>query len=641
MTIDQLKSAAAVVRDATDDGENTALRVGQLFIDTIDTLSAIAANTLKGYKAITATSQLPDEPTPDERQLAYILGSTIYVYTGTGGDTLDGLYQSVNIKGPQGDKGDTGVTLGQVALVNDLTTGGDSDALAAEQGKTLKGLVDNLDADLEAVSEVLWESCEMTERKTLRINAAAKLSGAQFTEWVRATSVVPGEQIKINFEATGWSKGGAGYKAIGFFSGENEPASGDTVTLYTDSTLGHEVTLDDFAAQDLEIQLTVPSGGKWLVVSSASIYNVRDYNVTVKRAVLSAVDSVARAGVEALNDDIDDLATDLADLATDLADLATDLADLATHGTQSLLVIGDSLSAQASGGPVVWPTRLAAATHIDEVYNVAVGGAGISQTREADLIGQILRKAPAALKSVALDGDEVTAVNQDGDEVTATVKKIDHVIIEMGRNNINLNQPFNSEGNLAAIKAVDWTTLRPEVMYMELPSGQSGNPYVNNFASLHAAIRYCVMLLRNRIITIPVDSNEPEGDLCGIDCRDATIVWQTPHQMVSVHDTYIEDDDGASRGGWGTGCTMTYSLQFVERVVCEACNDLSVPVVKARLCAGISTQDEREHYTIETVDGVQKKKFVGHFLYDGTHLNDSGQKLYAKMHARALSGLVQ
>ena len=41
MTIDELRSAAAIVRDATEEGENTATRIGQLFLDTIETLGDV------------------------------------------------------------------------------------------------------------------------------------------------------------------------------------------------------------------------------------------------------------------------------------------------------------------------------------------------------------------------------------------------------------------------------------------------------------------------------------------------------------------------------------------------------------------------------------------------------------------------
>ena len=43
MTIDELRRAAAVVRDATEDGENTAMRVGTLFLDTIDAIAELDA----------------------------------------------------------------------------------------------------------------------------------------------------------------------------------------------------------------------------------------------------------------------------------------------------------------------------------------------------------------------------------------------------------------------------------------------------------------------------------------------------------------------------------------------------------------------------------------------------------------------
>lgn len=45
-------------------------------------------------------------------------------------------------EGPQGPKGDSGVDLGEVVLVNDLTTGGEESALSAEQGKELKNEFD-------------------------------------------------------------------------------------------------------------------------------------------------------------------------------------------------------------------------------------------------------------------------------------------------------------------------------------------------------------------------------------------------------------------------------------------------------------------------------------------------------------------
>lgn len=147
-TIEEIKAEAAVVRDATEEGENTALRVGTVMIDMIDTLSeSVSINAIKGYVVIDSTSELPEEPTPEQQQKGYLLDTTLYVYVGKGGDTLDGKYQSAELKGADGapgapgPKGDSGVDLGEVVLVDDLTTGGRESALSAEQGKIVGGIL--------------------------------------------------------------------------------------------------------------------------------------------------------------------------------------------------------------------------------------------------------------------------------------------------------------------------------------------------------------------------------------------------------------------------------------------------------------------------------------------------------------------
>lgn len=143
-TIDELKSAAAVVRDATEEHENTALRIGQLLLDTIETLGDVQANAIKGFVAIASTDDLPKSPTAEQQQKGWLLGTVLYVWVGTGGDTLDGKYQSAQLKGEDGktgEKGDSGVHLGDVVLVNDLTTGGEGNALSAEMGKVLGSML--------------------------------------------------------------------------------------------------------------------------------------------------------------------------------------------------------------------------------------------------------------------------------------------------------------------------------------------------------------------------------------------------------------------------------------------------------------------------------------------------------------------
>lgn len=142
-TIDELKAAAAVVRDATEEHENTALRIGQLLLDAFETLGDVRGNAIKGYVAIGSVDDLPESPTAEQQQKGWLLGTVLYVWVGTGGDTLGGKYQSAQLKGAdgapgeKGDKGESGVHLGDVALVNDLTTGGEESALTAEMGKVL------------------------------------------------------------------------------------------------------------------------------------------------------------------------------------------------------------------------------------------------------------------------------------------------------------------------------------------------------------------------------------------------------------------------------------------------------------------------------------------------------------------------
>lgn len=155
MTIDELRSAAAVVRDATEEGENTATRIGQLFLDTVNTLCNVSTNAIKGYVVISSTSDLPTSPTTDQQMKGYLLGTTLYVWVGNGGDTLDGKYQSAQLKGEDGktgEKGDSGVSLGEVVLVNDLTTGGEVNALSAEMGKVLNEKIENKGDDVYMVT---------------------------------------------------------------------------------------------------------------------------------------------------------------------------------------------------------------------------------------------------------------------------------------------------------------------------------------------------------------------------------------------------------------------------------------------------------------------------------------------------------
>lgn len=105
-TIDELKSAAAEVRDATEEKENTALRVGQLLVDMIDLLG------------MGITPFLVNNLTQ---------GGSTKALTAEQGKVLKALIDSKAFP-----------------IINDLITGGISSALSAEQGKVLKQIVDRL-----------------------------------------------------------------------------------------------------------------------------------------------------------------------------------------------------------------------------------------------------------------------------------------------------------------------------------------------------------------------------------------------------------------------------------------------------------------------------------------------------------------
>lgn len=62
---------------------------------------------LSGFTKLQSIDELPNEYTDD----SYLINNVIYYYVGEGGDTLDGLYQSWDIRGPKGDTGDSAYDL--------------------------------------------------------------------------------------------------------------------------------------------------------------------------------------------------------------------------------------------------------------------------------------------------------------------------------------------------------------------------------------------------------------------------------------------------------------------------------------------------------------------------------------------------
>ena len=144
-TIDQLTPVTTLANsDNLEVSNGKKVSFGKLK-ELVASSVVVTEESIKGWVPIESTDELPEDPTPEQQEKAYIIAdeSTLYVYVGENGDTLDGLYQSVDLQGPQGDPGTPGadghdgVDLGEVALINDLTTGGEGNALSAEMGKVL------------------------------------------------------------------------------------------------------------------------------------------------------------------------------------------------------------------------------------------------------------------------------------------------------------------------------------------------------------------------------------------------------------------------------------------------------------------------------------------------------------------------
>ena len=871
-------------------------------------------SSIKGYVVVSSTGELPPAPTVDERQTAYLLGSTLYVYVGAGGDTLDGKYQGVDLQGPQGNPG---VSLGEVELVDDLTTGGSDKALSARQGVVLKGLVDAVTDGVAAVTErsgaefdVAVADRDNSVNKSLYIRGDGRLTGPSSSLTMQRYKVPEGCGVRVRWNGDVPAGDNTYASAIAWFA--EDPFTKVDGSWQTGERVVHDgeyLLISAAVSGAVELVMTPPAGKSWLAVES---YIAGDY-ATVECFVDTAVDAVARESVESLAGDIEDLAGDVAvaresveSLAGDIEDLvgevavplervnlfdptqfeADESADLlargsgvlhgwhagldavaqlagnglalvkaskgkvyviynpfspksqygyagvgvrdsaggmvrnpkqsnllfqgenitvaeavylanmsdvikgivfplyksesgaprpsdfstvevyefdsapqalefahlhygesrelspgvnienrlraaggtllSVFGTKSVLVLGDSICADHT-----WSNMMAAALGMREVYNVARSGARFVHTHKADLAYQLLHDVGVRVWDMAMQfGDDVEGVvNQWGVTVDARVRRIDHVIISLGTNHCgDPTESYNSEGDLAQVREQPWSEsvdnggLVPREWYWNHPAGLSEKALDAwdqdnaRFASLHAGIRWAVMLLRHRVLTlemvevvlsgdgftnndvsnvysrlpesmdgrekdevrvllhrlayngganvtrlisktaydglataiaaangaaesgrvVPVVVSVSASRYYGADCREASIVWQTPHQQVGCVGGFIAED-GKLMGG------LTYNerIKRVERIVCEACADLAVPVIKARLCSGISESDELTHYVTETVDGVAKKRFVGHFLRDGIHLNEKGYRLFADMHIRAMCELVQ
>lgn len=74
-----------------------------VLLDMVEDLGAHAGGVINGFIIVDSIADLPD---PGQENMGYIVGTHLYIYVGTGGDTADGKYEDVGeFKGPQGEPG--------------------------------------------------------------------------------------------------------------------------------------------------------------------------------------------------------------------------------------------------------------------------------------------------------------------------------------------------------------------------------------------------------------------------------------------------------------------------------------------------------------------------------------------------------
>ena len=303
------------------------------------------------------------------------------------------------------------------------------------------------------------------------------------------------------------------------------------------------------------------------------------------------------------------------------------------YGQQSCVVFGDSLSADHT-----WSDNLAALLRLREMTNLAIGGANIhgaynrTQKRiedptyhllnpeNVDLIYQILSSPTKMYDLCAKLGESRSVTNQQGNEVTAKVYTLDNVVILLGSNNTG-SVTNNPMGDWESVKAADWTTL--------LPAGWDWSVLDNNtdnFSSLYAAMRYCLMLIKSRVITAEVN-----GVTYGVDMTNARVMWVTPPQRVNV-DVVTDSQTGTdvycleSPEVLVSNMTRIERIKRIERIIMDVCEDLSIPVLCGRTQVNVSASEEATHVEPITINGEQRLKFLGKNLRDGVHMTAEGGK---------------
>ena len=265
---DILLYEADLIRRAVEESFNTAERVGKLFVDVIEEFSKSEYAAVKGFQIISSVDELPENPTREQLMIGYLLGTKMYVYVGDYGDTLEGKYLGIELKGDKGDKGDkgeSGVSLGEVALVDDLTTGGSESALTAEMGKQLKGLINDVDEMLEPYSVEDMEVLPLISRtggQLVNTNTSRAQNGGGGAYANDLYAVTPGDVLQLEFAAGNTAAISGSFDAFGFGFFASTPSGGTSAVAMVESN-GSPLKLKDSPSAS-PLRVTVPAGASHL-----------------------------------------------------------------------------------------------------------------------------------------------------------------------------------------------------------------------------------------------------------------------------------------------------------------------------------------------------------------------------------------
>ena len=146
-------------------------------------------------------------------------------------------------------------TGGSVTIVDDLTTGGATEALSAEQGKTLKGLVDtNTTAVALNTAKVGITPAQATDitDNTNKIDNISTINPFQFGYKLEATTATPKANFLSFDESTFANSGDAGTLYVNKIDNSSsdvsvflsKPKKGDSFDMHKDSNLSTFITFD-------------------------------------------------------------------------------------------------------------------------------------------------------------------------------------------------------------------------------------------------------------------------------------------------------------------------------------------------------------------------------------------------------------